>query len=153
MIDALILRLDAPLISFGGVMIDQNGVSRQYPARSMLTGLIANALGYDHRDADLLEALQSRIHQGVRCDVPGELLHDYQTVDLSQDVSSTRWPILAQLGQFFSPPPIDGLSVVSGVRRDKRPRRSDATCEHGCIEECQLDTAHLEFSRRLESLR
>jgi CRISPR system Cascade subunit CasD len=91
MIDAIVLRFDAPLMSFGGVVIDHNGFTRRFPARSMLTGMLANALGYDHRDADLLQNLQTRIEYAVREDRPGKLLGDYQTVDLSQDFMQTGW--------------------------------------------------------------
>lgn len=91
MIDAMILRFDAPLLSFGGCIIDNNGVTCLYPARSMLAGLLGNALGYDHRDADTLQALQARIVFAVRCDLPGRLLRDYQTVDLSQQFLARGW--------------------------------------------------------------
>ena len=33
------MRLEAPLLAFGGVTIDNNGVTRDFPALSMLTGL------------------------------------------------------------------------------------------------------------------
>ena len=46
----LALRLEAPLMSFGGVLVDNRGVTEPFPTRSMLAGLIANALGHDHRD-------------------------------------------------------------------------------------------------------
>jgi len=91
MIDAIILRFDAPLISFGGVVIDNNGVTRTFPARSMLAGMLGNALGYDHRDAAAVQALQTRIVYAVRCDRPGELLQDFQTVDLSQPFLWQGW--------------------------------------------------------------
>ncbi|MDO8434692.1 MAG: type I-E CRISPR-associated protein Cas5/CasD [Candidatus Binatus sp.] len=79
----LILRFDAPLISFGGVIVDENGVTRQFPGCAMLTGLLANALGYDHCDFPLLQALQQRLRYAVRCDLPGREIADFQTVDLS----------------------------------------------------------------------
>ncbi|HVN89182.1 MAG TPA: type I-E CRISPR-associated protein Cas5/CasD [Candidatus Binataceae bacterium] len=91
MIDALILRFDAPLVSFGGVVIDANGVTRLYPARSMLVGLLGNALGFDHRDAEPLQGLQARIRYAVRCDRPGQLMRDFQTVDLSQPFLARGW--------------------------------------------------------------
>lgn len=81
----LILRLDAPLVSFGGPAIDQNGVVQAFPALSMLTGLIANALGWEHRDVDKLEDLQERLRYAARIDRRGEALLDYQTVDLGKD--------------------------------------------------------------------
>ena len=43
---ALILRFDAPMVSFGGVTVDQHGFTDSYPGQAMLTGLIANALGW-----------------------------------------------------------------------------------------------------------
>jgi CRISPR system Cascade subunit CasD len=81
----LILRFDAPLVSFGAPAIDQNGVVQPFPALSMLTGLIANALGWDHRDTDKLERLQERLRYAARIDRRGEALLDYQTVDLGQN--------------------------------------------------------------------
>ena len=80
----LILRLDAPLISFGAPAIDRHGVIQPYPALSMLTGLIGNALGYDHTDSHKLERMQDRLRYAVREDRIGRQIKDYQTVDLSQ---------------------------------------------------------------------
>lgn len=81
---ALILRLDAVLMSFGGVRVDQHGVIDRFPGKSLLTGLLANALGWDHRDADQTQRLQDRLEFAARWDVPPEPLRDYQTVDLDQ---------------------------------------------------------------------
>lgn len=83
--DVLLLRLDAPLMSFGAPMVDQNGVIQAFPALSLITGLFGNALGYHHRDHVLLQSLQERIQYAVRQDQPGERIQDYQTVDLGQD--------------------------------------------------------------------
>jgi len=80
----LLLRLDAPLMSFGGVMVDQHGPIERFPGLSMLTGLCGNALGYKHEHAAALESLQARIHYAARWDVEPEELRDYQTVDLGQ---------------------------------------------------------------------
>lgn len=81
----IVLRLDAPIVSFGAPAIDQNGVVQAFPALSMLTGLIANALGWDHRDAGMLERLQERMRYAARIVRRGEALVDYQTVDLGTD--------------------------------------------------------------------
>ncbi|RME48228.1 MAG: type I-E CRISPR-associated protein Cas5/CasD [Chloroflexi bacterium] len=81
---ALILRLDAPLMSFGGVMIDQHGFIERFPGTSLLTGLVANALGWHHGDFEQLQALQERLQYASRWDVPPERLVDYHTVDLGQ---------------------------------------------------------------------
>ncbi|MEO0811110.1 MAG: type I-E CRISPR-associated protein Cas5/CasD, partial [Pseudomonadota bacterium] len=64
----LILRLEAPLLSFGGVAIDAYGVTRDFPALSMLTGLFANALGYERTECDAHQALQDRIVFAARRD-------------------------------------------------------------------------------------
>lgn len=81
----LILRFDAPLVSFGAPAVDQNGVVQPFPALSLLTGLIANALGWEHGDAEKLDALQERLRYAARTDRRGEALRDYQTVDLGQE--------------------------------------------------------------------
>ena len=81
---ALILRLDAPLMSFGGVIVDQNGFIERFPGTSMLTGLMGNALGWFHSDTEQLQTLQERIDYAARWDVVPHHLVDYQTVDLGQ---------------------------------------------------------------------
>ncbi len=83
-IDALMLRFDAPLMSFGGPAVDSRGVTRRVPARSMITGLLANALGWRRTDAEAHQRLQARVRFATRLDVPGVKLRDYQTVDLGQ---------------------------------------------------------------------
>jgi CRISPR system Cascade subunit CasD len=66
-------------------MVDQNGMVQPFPALAMLTGLIANALGWDHRDVERLGSLQERIRHAARIDRLGEALVDYQVVDLGKD--------------------------------------------------------------------
>ncbi len=83
--DVLILRLDAPIMSFGAPIIDRHGKVQAYPALSMISGLLANALGYDHSDFAKLESLQHRLRYASRQDRAGQVMRDYQTVDLSQD--------------------------------------------------------------------
>ncbi|MFW6082837.1 MAG: type I-E CRISPR-associated protein Cas5/CasD [Chloroflexota bacterium] len=81
---ALVLRLDGPMMSFGAVMVDHHGYIDRFPGTSMLCGLIANALGWDHSDVDRLQALQERIRFAARWDVSPERVIDYHTVDLGQ---------------------------------------------------------------------
>lgn len=81
----LILRLQGPLMSFGDVAIDEIRPTRRLPARSMLTGLLANALGWAHRDVDKLARLQERLRFAARLDREGQGLVDFQTAELSQD--------------------------------------------------------------------
>lgn len=57
----LILRLEAPLLAFGAVAIDHRGVTWDFPAQSMLTGLFANALGWHRMDSEAHQSLQDRI--------------------------------------------------------------------------------------------
>jgi CRISPR system Cascade subunit CasD len=87
----LVLRFDAPLMSFGGVRVDEHGVTDVFPGLSMLTGLLANALGYRHGDFDRLQRLQERLRFGSRRDRPGRPLVDYQTVDLGQEFLHRTW--------------------------------------------------------------
>lgn len=83
--DVLILRLDAPIMSFGAPIIDRHGKVQSHPALSMISGMLGNALGYDHGEFDKLEALQKRLQYASRQDRAGQEIRDYQTVDLSQE--------------------------------------------------------------------
>lgn len=88
----LMLRFDAPLMSFGSVEVDQLNPVWRFPACSMLTGLLGNALGWDHRDEQRLQALQTRLRFAARWDAEPELITDYQTADLGQDfMIDTGW--------------------------------------------------------------
>lgn len=90
--DCLILRFDAPLMSFGDVTVDQYNRTGQFPSKSMLVGLLGNALGWDHADTIRLQALQDRLRFAARWDAEPEQLTDYQTVDLGQDsLLDTGW--------------------------------------------------------------
>ena len=80
----LILRLDGPLMAFGDVAVDEIRPSRDLPTLSLLTGLLGNALGYDHRDGALLQRLQDRLRLAARGDRPGQILVDYQTARLNK---------------------------------------------------------------------
>jgi CRISPR system Cascade subunit CasD len=90
-VDTLLLRLDAPLMSFGGTVVDQINPTRAFPGRAMLAGLFGNALGYRHGDAAALSSLQSRIRWAAREDRPGQPFMDYQTVNLAADFMQEGW--------------------------------------------------------------
>ncbi len=75
----LLLRLEAPLIAFGGETIDNYGVIRDFPALSMVTGLLANALGWRREEAQRHNRLQERLVMGARYERQGTGLRDYQT--------------------------------------------------------------------------
>lgn len=88
----LLLRLEAPLMSFGTLAVDARRPVQRWPAVSMLTGLLANALGWRRTDVDALEALQARLCWAARLDRPGEPLHDFQTAQLDKkDQGWTTW--------------------------------------------------------------
>lgn len=81
----LLMRLRAPLIAFGGETIDNYGVIRDFPALSMVTGLLANALGWDRGDDVKHNRLQERLVMGARLDADGSRVEDYQTALLFED--------------------------------------------------------------------
>lgn len=90
-LEVLLLRFDAPLMSFGGPRVDERNATEAFPGRSLLTGLLANALGYRHREAERLARLQERLRCAARRDRRGEELVDYQTVDLGQEFLTAAW--------------------------------------------------------------
>ena len=81
------LRLHAPLAAFGGEAIDARGVIRDFPAQSMLTGLIANALGWTRAMRAEHQALQERVVFGALWEHEMALgrLTDYQTASIRKD--------------------------------------------------------------------
>ncbi len=83
----LVLRLEAPLLAFGGVAIDQVGITRDFPAASMLTGLLANALGWQRTEWQAHQALQDRLVFGVRRDRESDtgILTDMQNAQLQKN--------------------------------------------------------------------
>jgi len=93
----LLVRLRAPLIAFGGETIDNHGVIRDFPALSMVTGLFANALGWDRGDADQHNRLQARLVMGARLDADGARLVDFQTAQLqANDQGWTTWGVVEE---------------------------------------------------------
>ena len=80
----LVLRLDAPLMSFGGVAIDQVGPVRDFPAASMLTGLIGNAFGWHWSDSAVHQTMQDRLVFAARREREGVLLTDTQNAQIAK---------------------------------------------------------------------
>ncbi len=75
------LVLEAPLMSFGGVAVDNFGVIDDFPALSMLTGLLGNAPAYRRNAARVtarLDALTQRMKSrfAVGPVAPYILFHD-----------------------------------------------------------------------------
>jgi CRISPR-associated protein Cas5/CasD subtype I-E len=81
----LLMRLQAPLIAFGGEAIDRYGVIRDFPAQSMLTGLFANALGWRYEDVALDNRLQERLVFGARLEAISDRITEFQTAKLAKD--------------------------------------------------------------------
>lgn len=81
----LLLRLEAPLMAFGAVAVDAHGPVDDIPAPSLLTGLIANALGWNRTEAARHQRLQDRLRHAVRRDREGERVPDFQTAELRHD--------------------------------------------------------------------
>jgi len=77
-----ILRFEAPLLAFGAEMIDARGPIRPFPAASMLTGLIANALGWRRWEAERHQRLQARLVFASVVDEDARPLRDFQTAQL-----------------------------------------------------------------------
>ena len=80
----LILVLEAPLTSFGREAVDARGPVGDFPAASMLTGLLANALGWRREWRERHARLQARLYFAARLDRPGTRLTDFQTAQLGK---------------------------------------------------------------------
>lgn len=82
----LIVNLEAPLMAFGGETIDNLGVIRPFPSMSMLTGLLANALGWRRIERQRHQDLQDRMVFAARIDrepAGGVRMTDFQTAQLA----------------------------------------------------------------------
>lgn len=80
----LLMRLEAPLMSFGTTAVDHRRPVQPWPAASLLTGLLANALGWDRSAVEALDRLQARLRWAARIDRAGVPLHDFQTAWLGR---------------------------------------------------------------------
>ena len=115
----LILRLEAPLLAFGSVTIDQVGVTRDFPAASMLTGLLANALGFRRTEWEKHQALQDRLVFAARREresASGPLTDVQNALLAKSDKGWTSWG---------RPEGRDGASYGAPHRR-RRDYHSDA---------------------------
>ncbi len=106
------LRLCAPLAAFGGTAIDALGVTRDFPAQSMLVGLLANALGWTRRMREAHQSLQDRLVFGAVHEREPSPTTDYQTARLYED--DRAWSTRGM--------PIGRQRSVSYGRRDARGR-------------------------------
>lgn len=88
-----ILRLDAPMQSWGDVAMDPRRPTLAFPTRSALAGLLASALGWRYRDGDRTTALQDAIRYAVREERVPTPMRDFHTADLERIGFEgwTRW--------------------------------------------------------------
>jgi CRISPR system Cascade subunit CasD len=87
----IVIRLDSPMMSFGGPAFSEVGNTLQFPPKKMLTGLMGAALGYGRTDGDKLQSLQEGFTYAVREDRQGEVIEDFQTVDLETPWMEGFW--------------------------------------------------------------
>ena len=87
----LLMNLQGPFMSFGTGTIDGYGFTGDFPGASMLTGLLANALGWDRTEKQRLQELQSRLVFAARMDREpkmGRITVDLQSVALTRHDSA-----------------------------------------------------------------
>lgn len=111
----LIIRLEAPLMAFGGVAVDQENPTRDFPSVSMLTGLAANAFGWRWSDRAAHQALQDRLIFAARREwepVASGIVIDVQNVQLGKN--DRGWTT------FGTPEGRDGASYGAPHRRTRR---------------------------------
>ena len=81
----LLMRIEAPLVAFGDVMVDAIGPVTDTPSASMLTGLIANALGWRREERARHQRLQDRLIHAARLDRRAGRFVEFQTAKLGAD--------------------------------------------------------------------
>ena len=96
-------------MAFGGVAIDQVGPVRDFPAASMLTGLVANALGWHWSERAAHQSLQDRLTFAAVRIREGTRLTDTQNAQLAK--SDKGWTTRGE------PEGRDGASYRSPHRR------------------------------------
>ena len=79
------------LLSFGAPAVGEVRPTDVFPACSMITGLLANALGYERTDRKRVQELQSAISMWTRVDWPGNRLIDFQTFYIDKKVALWRY--------------------------------------------------------------
>ena len=102
----LVLNLESPLMSFGGVSIDHIGPTRNFPTASMLVGFLANAMGWTWSDYNKHQVLQNRLIFAVCRKHDGSLITDSQNAQLKKEESgwTTRGNPEGRAGNSYSAP-------------------------------------------------
>ena len=78
----LIIKLTAPLQSYGNQATFNRRTSNYYPTKSAIIGMIAAALGLRREDKKIKELNNLKV--AVRIDQPGQTLTDFQIVEYDQ---------------------------------------------------------------------
>lgn len=85
------LRFEAPLMAFGAPTINAKAPTYPFPTLSMVSGLIANALGYDHLERGRTQGIQNKIEIASVAIREGGRLEDFScaAVDLADETWTT----------------------------------------------------------------
>jgi len=130
------IRLCAPLMSFGGVAVDQFGPTRDFPAISSFTGLFGNAMGWRWQDRDMHQALQDRLIFGVGVARQGRLIIDNQNARVYEGESGwTTWgePEARNKGNSYTGKPEAGQTGDQLGRKWLTHRRQrEYLADHDC---------------------
>ena len=76
----LVLRLAAPLQSWGSASKFDIRRTHTEPTKSGVIGLLMAALGCPRDDDKTIHLLDSKLHMGIRVDRPGTIVKDFHTV-------------------------------------------------------------------------
>ena len=130
------LHLCAPLMSFGGVAIDQLGPTRDFPAASALTGLFGNAMGWRWQDRAVHQALQDRLIFGVGIARQGKMMTDNQNARVYEGESGwTTWgePDARNKGPSYTGKPQNSqFGDQEGRKWLTHRRQRDYLADHDC---------------------
>ena len=78
----LIIRLTAPLQSYGNEATFNRRTSYHYPSKSAVLGMVAAALGYRRDDSRIVDL--NKLLMAVRIDQNGQTLTDFQIIEYDQ---------------------------------------------------------------------
>ena len=126
----LLLDLDAPLMSFGGDLVDAYGVVRDFPAKSMVAGLFGNALGWERYDAAHHAALQARLTIGAARIAEGQRQREFQTAKL--EANDRGWTTHGR---------VEGRAGGADTYKSPHIRYRDMDADARVLIACRLDPA------------
>ena len=89
--DYLVMRLYAPLSSWGAVAIGEERPTSDHPTRGAVLGLIGAALGVRRDDQKQLQALADSIGIASKIYSRGTILRDYHTIQTTAAVKGQRF--------------------------------------------------------------